>query len=237
MDVLILQSHGLLLEVSAEAAKGAFKATTVALHKRARGILKLLRAAPVALALVAVNTVDLDGLDYIPDIVGSQLAERTVIFSERTDPRTLSLLRPLQWNGLIDGGNADIAELRYALEGVAQGRRYVSPSISRQLSNAPYSFRSILSSQEELVLSVLGEGVDDIDAGRRLRLSPRTVHNHRSRIMAKLGLHHRGELIRHAVTHYYVRYTTEDTLHPGFERALVALRGAEHVVSKSSGYS
>ena len=42
------------------------------------------------------------------------------------------------------------------------------------------------------------EGISPKEVGRRLFISPKTVENHRSSIMHKLGLHSTMELVRYA---------------------------------------
>jgi hypothetical protein len=54
-----------------------------------------------------------------------------------------------------------------------------------------------------------------IYASERLRISPHTVNTHRKSIMAKLSLHHKGELFIHALKQGYVWVTPEGNFYPG----------------------
>jgi DNA-binding CsgD family transcriptional regulator len=58
---------------------------------------------------------------------------------------------------------------------------------------------SQLSDREAEVLRLTAEGYSNTEIGARLYLSPKTVDTYRQRIMEKLGLHHRAELVRHAL--------------------------------------
>lgn len=56
-----------------------------------------------------------------------------------------------------------------------------------------------LSERERDVLSLTAEGFSSSEIGEKLFISPKTVDTYRSRIMEKLGLKHRSELVRFAL--------------------------------------
>ena len=56
-----------------------------------------------------------------------------------------------------------------------------------------------LSSREQEVLALTAEGFSSREIGKKLFISPKTVDTYRSRIMKKLGLDHRSELVRFAL--------------------------------------
>jgi DNA-binding NarL/FixJ family response regulator len=58
-----------------------------------------------------------------------------------------------------------------------------------------------LTSQERLILALLGEGLTNQQIAERTRLAEKTVRNYVSRILAKLGLHHRTEAALYAARH------------------------------------
>lgn len=57
----------------------------------------------------------------------------------------------------------------------------------------------VLSEREREVLALTAEGYSAAEAGKKLYLSPHTVETYRSRLMKKLGLTHRSELVRFAI--------------------------------------
>jgi DNA-binding NarL/FixJ family response regulator len=56
-----------------------------------------------------------------------------------------------------------------------------------------------LSDREREVLVLTAEGFSSREIGERLYISPKTVETYRARIMSKLGLNHRSELVRFAL--------------------------------------
>lgn len=57
----------------------------------------------------------------------------------------------------------------------------------------------VLSAREQEVLALTAEGFSAREIGEKLFISPKTVDTYRSRIMEKLGLSHRSELVRFAL--------------------------------------
>lgn len=97
-------------------------------------------------------------------------------------------------------------ELVQAICTVAGGERYLSPRIvtlvvERLLSANPESdpLFGLLSDREQEVLQLLCEGKSTRQTAERLVISPRTVENHRAKIMDKLGIHDVPTLVKTAI--------------------------------------
>ena len=98
-------------------------------------------------------------------------------------------------------------ELLRAVREVANGHRYLAPPLSDRAIEA-YLVRSeeskldpydMLTSREREVLILAAQGLTGSQTAEKLCISPRTVESHRSRLMQKLGLRNRAELIHYAV--------------------------------------
>lgn len=98
-------------------------------------------------------------------------------------------------------------ELLRAVREVAAGHRYLAPPLSDRAIEA-YLVRSeesrlapydMLTSREREVLQMTAQGLTGAQIAEKLCISPRTVESHRSRLMQKLGLRNRAELIHFAV--------------------------------------
>lgn len=111
-------------------------------------------------------------------------------------------------------------ELVAALDAIAQGNVYLQPALARWLLE-DYQWLSsrraaaataaieephievtsldVLSARERQVLELVAQGFSNIDIGERLGLSHKTIARHRERIMKKLNLHSRTELVKFAI--------------------------------------
>jgi two-component system response regulator NreC len=95
-----------------------------------------------------------------------------------------------------------------AIRVVARGEVYLPPQATKLLlreyrtagsgEGAPDPLRQ-LSTREQEVLALTAEGYSSKEIGEKLFISPKTVDTYRSRIMEKLGLNHRAELVRFAL--------------------------------------
>jgi DNA-binding NarL/FixJ family response regulator len=102
--------------------------------------------------------------------------------------------------------DANMAELKLAIEAVARGEPYLSPVVSKYVV-AGYVQRGEASQHEQLtprqreILQLIAEGHTTQAIARMLNLSAKTVETHRSQLMHRLGLHDVTSLVRFAIRH------------------------------------
>jgi two-component system invasion response regulator UvrY len=92
-----------------------------------------------------------------------------------------------------------------AIRRVACGRRYVSESMADHLAamagGGTHAPHERLSDREFEVLRALGSGLMVKDVAAQLGLSPKTVSTYRKRLLEKLGLSTKADLVRYVVVH------------------------------------
>lgn len=104
---------------------------------------------------------------------------------------------------LVKDGAA--SELLAALRALRAGRTYFGPQATRALAEAFQQGRRApddplqrLTAREREVFHLLIEGKTNAQVGAFLGISAKTVDNHRTRLMSKLGVHGTAELVRFA---------------------------------------
>lgn len=107
---------------------------------------------------------------------------------------------------LVKDGAA--VELIAAIRAVKNGRTYLGAQASTALADAYRDNRPLpddpygnLTDREREVFHLVVEGCTSVRIAGRLGISPKTVENHRMRLMEKLGLHSTAELLRYASRH------------------------------------
>jgi two-component system, NarL family, response regulator NreC len=105
-------------------------------------------------------------------------------------------------------------ELVQAIHTVAQGHIYLQPALARWLledyqrlaTEKPLPTQAdsavgldALSEREREVLELVAQGLNNAEIGAKLELSPKTIARHRERIMNRLNLHSRTELVKFAI--------------------------------------
>jgi DNA-binding NarL/FixJ family response regulator len=104
-----------------------------------------------------------------------------------------------------------VSELIAGILAVSRGQRYFAPETiaarARRASQAPSPeidpYES-LTDRERDVFQLIVEGMTNAQVGTVLAISPKTVDNHRTRLMEKLGLHSVAELVRYAAKNHRV---------------------------------
>ena len=101
-------------------------------------------------------------------------------------------------------------DLRQAVITAHGGGSVITPALAEHLvtelpeSSGLYAqkkVRALLGPRELAVLRAVAQGKTDVEIGKELYISPRTVQNHLTRIREKTGLRRRSELTRWAVEH------------------------------------
>lgn len=104
--------------------------------------------------------------------------------------------------------SASDTELLSAIRTVAQGQSYLHPAVAGMLvadylervrSGEQANSYSLLTDREREILQLIAAGYSNREIADRLCLSVHTVHNHRARLMEKLGIHDRVELLKYAI--------------------------------------
>lgn len=100
------------------------------------------------------------------------------------------------------------ADLITAILAAAQDQIFLYPSVAKKLV-ADYISRvntaeaqgkyERLTPREQEILLLIAQGLSDKEIAAQLVISPSTVQSHRWRIMDKLDLHNRAELIKYAI--------------------------------------
>ncbi|GMU67089.1 MAG: DNA-binding response regulator [Acidobacteriota bacterium] len=103
---------------------------------------------------------------------------------------------------------AEESEIRQAIHAASRGDIYVHPAMTRALLQQPVTTEhrrgavvDALTPRELDVLRLLAKGNTNRQIAGLLGLSIRTVENHRSNLMSKLGLVSRVELVNYAEEH------------------------------------
>ena len=160
-----------------------------------------------------------DVIDLLASLTTPSRSIRILVVTVRLEYRVLAALRTLAIDGAFDSATSSPDELTVALQTLDSGKRYWSQSIldhMHRVGSASNALFRLLTNFEQVVLSVIGDGCDNVVAAQKLNLSPATVSTVRRELHRKLGVQHRGELVRVAAQHGFVRFTAGGIVRPGF---------------------
>jgi len=156
-----------------------------------------------------------DALDVVARCLELAPQPRVVAIAIRCDYRSLVALQSLSVTAVFDAVEDASQNFPAVLRGAAAGVRYWSTTLNRELRRQAPPLSVLLSPTEQFVLALIGDGTDDREAAVTLDLSPATVASIRRNIHRKLGVRHRGELVRIAALNGFVRFTPMGVVRPG----------------------
>jgi DNA-binding NarL/FixJ family response regulator len=154
------------------------------------------------IVLMDITMPRLNGLDVAARVVESYPHVRVIILSMHPDEEyVLRALRTGVAGYLIK--DAGTEELEMAIQSVAQGKTFLSPSISEKV--AQYVRRvgdgseELLTSRQREVLQLIAEGLTNREIAESLGISVKTVESHRTHLMNRLEIHDVAGLVRYAI--------------------------------------
>jgi len=144
------------------------------------------------------------GLEVARRVREMELPSKIVILTMFSEDRYVMEAVRLGAAGYVLKRSAD-KELLEAIRAVAAGEAYLTPAAVRLLLATQQRehgrVEPVLSPREREVLRFTARGYSNLEIAERLFVSPKTVDTYRSRIMAKLDLHRRSELVEYALGH------------------------------------
>ena len=126
---------------------------------------------------------------------------RVLLLSMYDDPAFVSRAMKMGARGYISKNSA-ADSLARAIADVLRGREYLSDDIAAHMGSDELDYDSAtlaLSTREFEIFRLLAEGRSVGAIAEDLKLSPKTVSNHRSRLMDKLSLKTTAELVHFAI--------------------------------------
>jgi two-component system, NarL family, response regulator NreC len=131
---------------------------------------------------------------------------RVLVLTMHAEDEYLLAVLEAGGSGYVRKTSAD-QDLTQAIRTVAKDEVFLYPNAAKLLlqgyrvrgePSAPDPLER-LTERERDVMMYTAEGFSSSEIGEKLFISPKTVDTYRSRIMEKLGLTHRSELVRHAL--------------------------------------
>ncbi|HLZ68771.1 MAG TPA: response regulator transcription factor [Dehalococcoidia bacterium] len=151
---------------------------------------------------------ELDGLEATRRISAAGLSTKVLVLTMHDEEAHILKVLEAGGSGYVLKSAAE-RELMQAIRTVARGEVFLYPAATRLLLRSYLAgergaaesrpARGRLSEREEQVLALTAEGYSNHEIAGRLYLSSKTVDTYRQRIMEKLDLHHRSELVRYAL--------------------------------------
>ena len=192
MKLLLDRATG--MEVVGEAADG-------------REAVRLARELKPDITILDIGMPLLNGLDAAAHILRENDRTGIIILSMHTDESYILRALDAGAKGYLLKDHAD-EDLERAIQSVAAGKPYFSPSIAQALLEDYVNLMrerrvqdsyDLLTEREREVLQLLAGGKSNKEVASVLNISPYTIETHRNNLMQKLNLHNTAEIVLYAV--------------------------------------
>jgi DNA-binding NarL/FixJ family response regulator len=170
-----------------------------------REALEFVRLHLPNLVLMDIAMRELGGLETLPRIIKDFPSVKVVILSAHANEEyVIRALRSGASGYMLK--DAATAELELVIKSVAQGKTYLSPSISRPVIDSylrrvggEVSPLEQLTARQREILQMIAEGKNTKEIAGELDVSVKTVEAHRLQLMARLNIHDVPGLVRYAI--------------------------------------
>lgn len=158
----------------------------------------LILATDPDIVLLDINMPKMDGCQVVMKLKDSPIHSRFIAITAYDDEEHPAMLSSVGISGYILK-SASVSELLTALHTVFSGESYVDPRVAGKLLS---SFRKrreeqdvmlLLTQREKEVLYWLSQGFSNAEISNKIVLSEKTVKNHVSHLLKKLGLNDRTQ--------------------------------------------
>lgn len=193
--VVLADDHGLLLEAFEKLL--APECQVVGTFTDDAALLSAVQSLAPEVIVLDVSMPKVGGLEAARRLKRSMPGVKLIFLTVNEDRDVAAEALRLGASGYLLKASA-ASELFHAIRVVLEGRRYVTPAVAKSLEEGEDRPRPLTSRQED-ILRLLGEGLSMKQVADRLRVTPRTVAFHKYAIMKRRGLRTSAELVKLAI--------------------------------------
>lgn len=172
--------------------------------------LQLTEALQPDILVLDLSMPGMDGMECLREIKRRGLATRVIVLTMYEDENYILEAMTAGASGYVQKSSVD-TELFQAIQNVMVGQIHLNPSnsqsllslllVGRQSENGKIPAAIPLSPREQEVLHLYARGFSLKEIGEQLCLSVKTVDTYKTRIMEKLSITKKSELISYAIKH------------------------------------
>lgn len=170
--------------------------------------LKMVEELKPDVLILDLSMPDMNGVDCLKEIRSRHLSCRVLVLTMYDDEEYIKEVMRAGADGYVLKKSAD-TELIEGIIKIHSGKKYLNEAVSQTLIESllhssavepdgrnPYVLLSI---REREVLRFLAQGYSNSEIAKMLSISAKTVDTYRSRVMSKLNMRKKSELVNYAI--------------------------------------
>lgn len=204
IKIAIADDHPLILEGLKDSLSHEDNIHLSATASSGSELLEVLKSSSVDIVLTDINMPGLSGFDLITKAGEVQPNCRFIVLSVHTEKAVIQKAYRLGAYGYLLKSSAP-DEILNAIETVFAGKKYFSDDVlsitmgvDENIDN-DLAKKSLLSEREIEIIEHIVDGLSNLEIGKKLFISKRTVDAHRNNILQKLDVKNTAQLVRFAL--------------------------------------
>lgn len=203
IHVLIADDHAIVRRGLVEIIDEALDLTVSGQAADGGTLIDLVRENPCDVVVLDLNMPGLSGLDLIKQLKSEHPKLPILVLSAHPEDQYAVRVLRAGASGYLTKESA-LSDLVKAIRRVADGGRYVTPSLAETLlthldTEPGQVLHESLSDREYQVLCRIASGKQVSEIADELTLSVKTISTYRSRMLQKMGMKSNAELTRYAI--------------------------------------
>lgn len=206
--IVLADDHALFLQGLRKVLEGGAGFEVIGEAADGLELLNLMNELAPDMVILDISMPNLRGIEAIQEIKQRHPNTKILMLTMHKDKEYLYQAIASGAHGYFLKKDAE-GELFSAIEKIRQGKIYISPSLSEDVTDHWEQIRqgfqkSTLTAREKEVLKLIAEGKSNKEIGDLLFISVHTVERHRANIMEKLNFKKTADLVKYAIQKGYL---------------------------------
>ncbi|MDX2020753.1 MAG: response regulator transcription factor [Deltaproteobacteria bacterium] len=181
--ILLIEDHGVFRAGVAAVLENTPEFVLVAAIDAGQGAIAAIDEHKPDIVLLDLRLPDVSGLEILRHLRAAGSPVKVIVVSSHDSDHVIRQAMALGARGYVVK-RAGVVQLLAALKAVSQGRTYLSPDAEAQL--AEHLNQATLSAREIQILRLAAQGMTNVQIGKEVSISERTVKFHINSILQKL---------------------------------------------------
>lgn len=206
IKVIIADDHKLIVDGLKSLLENHPEIKIIAEAENGKKLVELVDIVEPHLVITDLDMPIMSGYEAVMQIKTKFPHIKILVLTMHNDMSIFLKMKELGTNGYIHK-NVDKEELLYAITQIIDGNEYVS----NELQYADKSFKVAdsanhveLTKREIEIVVLIAQGLTNIEIGKKLFISDRTVDSHRTNLMRKLNVNNVAGIVRFAFSNHLI---------------------------------
>jgi two-component system, NarL family, invasion response regulator UvrY len=203
IKILVVDDHSIVREGLKQILADSAEMVVAGEASSGQEAMQKIRAGGFDMVIMDISLPDRNGLEILEQVKVIFPKLPILILSMHAEEQYATRAFKAGASGYLTKESAS-EQLIAAIHKVAQGGKYVSPSLAEKLvfelvKDSQKPLHEVLSDRELQVLCLFASGKTLTEVSQTLCVSVKTISTHRARILEKMGMRNNAELIRYAI--------------------------------------